>query len=54
MSPSQPVEQLKGIPLDHYRLLHSTAHIMAAAVRRIWPDVKFTVGPPMFRALGPH
>src|SRR6185503_20414794 len=41
--------QLKGIPADHYALLHSTAHVMAAAVRRLWPDVKLTVGPPIAR-----
>ncbi|MGQ9590338.1 MAG: threonine--tRNA ligase [Planctomycetota bacterium] len=37
----------KGIPVDHYKLLHSTAHVMAAAVRRLWPDARFTVGPPI-------
>ena len=40
---------IKGIPFYHYRLLHSTAHVMAAAVRRLWPDVKLTVGPPIAR-----
>src|SRR4030095_12612792 len=43
---SQPAE-LKGIPYDHYCLLHSTAHVMATAIRRLWPDAKFTVGPPI-------
>src|SRR6266545_392095 len=46
-APSPP--QLKGIPAEHYALLHSTAHVMAAAVRRLWPDVKLTVGPPISR-----
>ncbi|MBI4585146.1 MAG: threonine--tRNA ligase [Planctomycetes bacterium] len=41
--------EIKGIPYDHYCLLHSTAHVMAAAVRRLWPDVKLTVGPPIAR-----
>src|ERR1041385_7156547 len=44
---SAPPPEMKGIPIDHYRLLHSTAHVMAAAVRRLWPDVKLTVGPPI-------
>ncbi len=41
--------EIKGIPLDHYCLLHSTAHVMAAAVRRLWSDARFTVGPPISR-----
>lgn len=44
----QPSE-IKGIPHDHYCLLHSTAHVMAAAIRRLWPDARFTVGPPVAR-----
>jgi threonyl-tRNA synthetase len=28
-----------------YKMRHSLAHIMAAAIHRIWPDVKFGVGP---------
>ncbi len=47
-SPAHPAE-IKGIPHEHYCLLHSTAHVMAAAVRRLWPDVKLTVGPPISR-----
>ena len=42
-------EQIKGIDYDHYCLLHSTAHIMAAAIKRIDPDAKLTVGPPINR-----
>jgi threonyl-tRNA synthetase len=42
-----PPEELNGIPYEEYCLLHSTAHVMATAVRRLWPDVKFTVGPPI-------
>ena len=44
-----PPAEIKGVPYEHYRLLHSTAHIMATAVRRLWPDAKFTVGPPISR-----
>jgi threonyl-tRNA synthetase len=39
--------EIKGIPLTHYSLLHSTAHVMATAVRRLWPAAKFIVGPPI-------
>ena len=28
-----------------YAMRHSLAHIMAAAVQRVWPDAKFGVGP---------
>ena len=39
-------EQLKGTdPL--YALRHSAAHIMAQAVRRLYPDVKLAIGPPI-------
>ncbi len=31
-------------PLEEMR--HSAAHIMAAAVKRIWPDAKLDIGPP--------
>jgi len=40
-------QTIRGIPVEHYSLLHSTAHVMATAVKRLWPDVKFTVGPPI-------
>ncbi len=30
-----------------YRIRHSTAHIMAEAVLRIFPDAKFAIGPPI-------
>jgi threonyl-tRNA synthetase len=41
--------EIKGIPYEHYCLLHSTAHVMAGAVRRLWPDARFLVGPPISR-----
>ena len=28
-------------------LRHSTAHVMAAAVLRLWPDAQFSIGPPI-------
>ncbi len=30
----------------HYCILHSSAHIMAAAIQRLWPEAKFAIGPP--------
>ena len=30
---------------DLYAMRHSLAHIMAQAVQRLWPGVKFGVGP---------
>jgi len=30
-----------------YRIRHSTAHVMAQAVRELYPDVKFAIGPPV-------
>ena len=29
------------------KLRHSAAHVMADAVKRIWPDAKLTIGPPI-------
>lgn len=48
-APAAPPAEIKGIPSGHYALLHSTAHIMAAAVCRLWPDTRLTVGPPISR-----
>ena len=31
--------------ISHDILLHSTAHLMAQAVKRIWPDCQITIGP---------
>jgi threonyl-tRNA synthetase len=32
---------------DLEKLRHSAAHVMADAVKRIWPDAKLTIGPPI-------
>lgn len=34
-------------PDGMYILRHSTAHLMAAAVQRLYPDAKFAIGPPV-------
>ena len=42
-------EVVGGVPemteLD--KLRHSTAHVMAAAVQKLWPEAKVTIGPPI-------
>ena len=49
MSPSDPFLERKlaegPFPLDTLR--HSTAHLMASAVTRLWPETKMGVGPPI-------
>ncbi|MBI1373766.1 MAG: threonine--tRNA ligase [Phycisphaera sp.] len=43
----------KGTPLDKqdpdalYLLRHSTAHVMAEAIQRLWPDTLLAYGPPL-------
>ncbi len=32
---------------DLQRLRHSTAHVMATAILKIWPDAQFAYGPPI-------
>lgn len=43
-------EGSKYVPKDYdpdlYRIRHSAAHVMAQAVRDVYPDVKFAIGPP--------
>ena len=29
-----------------YQLRHSAAHVLAEAVKQLWPDTKLTIGPP--------
>lgn len=36
----------RGQMSDLERLRHSTAHIMATAIARLWPDAQFAYGPP--------
>lgn len=38
------MERKQMSPLEELR--HSTAHVMAAAVLRLWPDTKLDIGPP--------
>src|SRR5678816_2605412 len=32
---------------DIERLRHSTAHVLATAILRLWPDAQFAAGPPV-------
>ena len=32
---------------DIERLRHSTAHVLATAILKIWPDAQFAAGPPV-------
>ena len=32
--------------LKDFSLKHSTSHLMASAVKELYPDVKVTIGPP--------
>jgi threonyl-tRNA synthetase len=36
-----------SVDTDLYTMRHSAAHLMAAAIQRIWPAAKFGVGPPI-------
>ena len=32
---------------DIERLRHSTAHVLATAIAKLWPDAQFAAGPPV-------
>lgn len=49
---TKPRTDKKGLSKQHdpdalYLLRHSTAHIMAEAIQRLWPDVQLAYGPPV-------
>ena len=37
----------RGQMSDIDRLRHSSAHVMATAILRLWPDAQFAAGPPV-------
>lgn len=50
--PESPESQRKTLEERHQmsdleRLRHSTAHVLATAICRIWPDAQFAAGPPV-------
>ena len=38
---------MAGAPDQLYRIRHSAAHVMAQAVREIFPDALIAIGPPI-------
>jgi len=52
MANSQPENDRKSLEqrermTDLERLRHSAAHVMAAAIAKLWPDAQFAAGPPV-------
>ena len=46
ISKDSTIELFTGeTPEGHDTLLHSTAHLMAQAVKELYPNAKFTIGP---------
>ena len=46
ISKNSTIELFTGeTPEGHDTLLHSTAHLMAQAVKELYPKAKFTIGP---------
>ena len=37
----------RSLMSDIERLRHSTAHVLATAIAKIWPDAQFAAGPPV-------
>lgn len=44
-APNQPMERYEDTKL--YRIRHSAAHVMAQAVRELYPEAKLAIGPPI-------
>src|SRR3989338_8656898 len=46
---SERVSERKGetAAQDLHRLRHSAAHVLAQAVKRLWPKTKLAIGPPI-------
>src|SRR5258707_362436 len=42
-----PRREKRAAPARSYVLRHSTAHLLAEAVRRLYPGVKVAIGPPI-------
>jgi threonyl-tRNA synthetase len=50
MAQAKEKQQNEIVPYEEtklYRIRHSAAHVMAEAVRELYPDVKFAIGPPV-------
>src|ERR1700745_1488778 len=47
MSEERKTPEMREQMTDIERLRHSTAHVLATAILRIWPEAQFAAGPPV-------
>ena len=47
MSDDRKTPEMRAQMTDIERLRHSTAHVLATAILRIWPEAQFAAGPPV-------
>ena len=47
MSDERKTPEMRAQMTDIERLRHSTAHVLATAILRIWPEAQFAAGPPV-------
>src|SRR3954463_3672864 len=47
MSEDRKTLEQRAQMTDLERLRHSTAHVLATAILKIWPDAQFAAGPPV-------
>src|SRR6267142_5304626 len=47
MSEERKTLEMRATMSDIERLRHSTAHVLATAILKIWPEAQFAAGPPV-------
>src|SRR5690349_22211986 len=47
MSEERKTPEMRAVMSDIERLRHSTAHVLATAILKIWPEAQFAAGPPV-------
>src|SRR5436853_5260203 len=47
MSEERKTPEMRAQMTDIERLRHSTAHVLATAILKIWPEAQFAAGPPV-------
>src|SRR6266576_5799409 len=47
MSEERKTPEMRATMSDIERLRHSTAHVLATAILKIWPGAQFAAGPPV-------
>src|SRR3954463_5212210 len=47
MSEDRKTQEQRAQMTDIERLRHSTAHVLATAILKIWPEAQFAAGPPV-------